>query len=111
MVARSFKVGSTAGPQATPAQLNAVLAGLAALRISAEYGSELGKETTFLDSVVFGASTCVGDLNGDGVVDGADLGTLLSAWGSGDLLADLTGDRQVDGADLGGLLAAEGECP
>jgi len=45
------------------------------------------------------------DLNCDGVVDGADLGILLSAWGSDDATADLNGDGVVDGADLGQLLA------
>ncbi len=47
-----------------------------------------------------------GDLNGDGIVDGADLGLLLAAWGSGDPVADLSGDGTVDGADLGLLLSA-----
>lgn len=45
-----------------------------------------------------------GDLNGDGVVDGADLGILLGAWGTDDPFADLNGDGEVDGADLGTLL-------
>jgi len=45
-----------------------------------------------------------GDLNGDGVVDGADLGILLNAWGTNDPVADLNGDGVVDGADLGILL-------
>ena len=27
---------------------------------------------------------CAGDMNGDGVVNGADLGALLGAWGSCD---------------------------
>ncbi len=45
----------------------------------------------------------VGDLNGDGVVDGADLGILLNNWG-GDGVGDLNGDGVVDGADLGILL-------
>ncbi|HMN96829.1 MAG TPA: GC-type dockerin domain-anchored protein [Phycisphaerales bacterium] len=49
-----------------------------------------------------------GDLNGDGIVDGADLGLLLSAWGSENFAADLNGDGVVDGADLGLLLAAWG---
>jgi hypothetical protein len=51
-----------------------------------------------------------GDLNGDGAVDGADLGQLLAAWGDcparGECPADLTGDGTVDGADLGALLAS-----
>ena len=53
---------------------------------------------------------CAGDLNGDGVVDGSDLGELLAAWGGpgdGDINADFT----VDGADLGALLSAWGDCP
>jgi hypothetical protein len=45
------------------------------------------------------------DLNGDGMVDGADLGLLLGAWG-GTGPADLNQDGVVDGADLGLLLGA-----
>ena len=45
------------------------------------------------------------DLNGDGRVDGADLGLMLVAWG-GPGPADLDGDGVVAGADLGLLLAA-----
>jgi len=52
----------------------------------------------------------LGDLNGDDIVDGADLGILLSAWGPcadpNDCPADLNGDGTVDGADLGILLSA-----
>ena len=47
------------------------------------------------------------DLNGDGLVNGADLGLMLSSWGicSGDHCpADLNGDGVVSGADLGLLL-------
>ncbi len=51
----------------------------------------------------------LGDLTGDGVVGGADLGILLSEWGPcddcGDCPADLTGDCEVGGADLGVLLS------
>ncbi len=45
-----------------------------------------------------------GDLNGDGAVNGADLGALLGAWGTADAVADLTDNGVVDGADLGILL-------
>jgi len=48
-----------------------------------------------------------GDLNGDGTVDGADLGILLSAWNTSGP-GDLNGDGTVDGADLGLLLSAWG---
>ncbi|MFG0274585.1 MAG: hypothetical protein ACF8QF_05980 [Phycisphaerales bacterium] len=50
----------------------------------------------------------LGDLNGDDVVDGADLGLLLGAWGTAAVGADLNGDGVVDGADLGLLLGAWG---
>ena len=46
------------------------------------------------------------DLNGDGQVNGADLGLLLGAWGTP--AADLNGDGTTDGADLGLLLGAWG---
>jgi formylglycine-generating enzyme required for sulfatase activity len=63
---------------------------------------------------------CVADLNGDRLVDGADLGILLYAWGRcpketsgclGDLDADGAVGGSVDGSDLGLLLAAWGACP
>jgi hypothetical protein len=48
-----------------------------------------------------------GDLNGDGLVDGADLGLLLAAWGPcAGCPADLDGNGEVDGGDLGILLGA-----
>ncbi len=52
---------------------------------------------------------CVGDLNGDGVIDGADLGLLLNQWNTGGS-ADLNGDGVVDGADLGLMLNGWGDC-
>jgi len=45
-----------------------------------------------------------GDLDGDGVVNGADLSILLSAWGSADPTADIDGDGIVGAADLSVLL-------
>lgn len=47
-----------------------------------------------------------GDLDGDGDVDGGDLGLLLAAWGSAGGDADLDGNGIVDGGDLGVLLSA-----
>lgn len=53
------------------------------------------------------ASSVPADLNGDGAVNGADLGLLLAAWGScDDCPADLSHEGLVNGADLGLLLAA-----
>jgi hypothetical protein len=57
-----------------------------------------------------GGGTCVGDLNGDSVVDGADLTILLGSWGTSDAVADLNEDGSVDGADLTLLLGAWGAC-
>lgn len=48
------------------------------------------------------------DLDGNGLVDGADLGIMLGAWGTGDPWVDLNGDGTVNGADLGILLGAWG---
>jgi hypothetical protein len=60
------------------------------------------------------APNCPADLNGDGTVDGADLGLLLGQWSAtrrdGANSADLNGDGVVDGADLGLLLGAWGDC-
>ena len=44
------------------------------------------------------------DVNGDGTVDGADLGILLGNWGNSGA-GDIDGNGQVDGADLGALVA------
>lgn len=46
------------------------------------------------------------DIDGDGMVDGADLGALLAGWGTAS--PDLDGSGAVDGSDLGLLLAAWG---
>ena len=58
---------------------------------------------------------CAADLNGDGVVDGIDLGQLLANWsipagapgcvGVSPCAADINGDGVVDGIDLGIVLA------
>ena len=53
---------------------------------------------------------CLGDLNHDGFVNGADLGRLLGEWGVS-TTADLNGDGLVTGADIGQLLGAWGSCP
>ncbi len=59
---------------------------------------------------------CSGDLDHSGLVDGADLGLLLGAWGCtlapcAMCRADLNLDAMIDGADLGILLGKWGaEC-
>lgn len=64
---------------------------------------------TYLTSSTCNGGLC-GDLSGDGVVDGADLGALLAQWGTGNVSADLDASGSVDGADLGILLANWGPC-
>lgn len=54
---------------------------------------------------------CLGDLNGDQVVDNADLGILLVKWEFPDPSADLDGSGAVDGPDLGIMLSLWGPCP
>ena len=60
------------------------------------------------------AESCLGDLNADRTVTGADLGILLGQWGQAGS-GDLNGDGIVGGADLGLLLGVwgrnlEGQC-
>ena len=61
-------------------------------------------------NVTLGATSCSGDINGDGMVDGADLGLLLGAWDEKGGDADLNKDGIVNGADLGILLGGWGPC-
>jgi len=79
----------------------------ARIRITVE--NDLGNLGTAISapfSILGEPSGVFGDLNGDGIVDGADLGILLSNWGSCQGCdADLNGDGVVDGADLGLLLS------
>ncbi len=56
-----------------------------------------------------GGTGCVADLNGDGSVDGVDLGVMLGNWGPGGE-TDLNQDGAVDGVDLGILLGGWGAC-
>ncbi|NBX32421.1 MAG: hypothetical protein EBR07_06765 [Planctomycetes bacterium] len=55
---------------------------------------------------------CTGDLNLDGVVNGADLGLMLASWGpcGSSCPYDLNVDGVVNGADLGLMLSAWGTC-
>jgi probable HAF family extracellular repeat protein len=44
---------------------------------------------------------CAADFNGDGGIDGADVGAFFSSWERSDVLADVNNDGGVDGADIG----------
>jgi hypothetical protein len=56
-------------------------------------------------SLFHGGTSEPADFNGDGIVNGIDLATLLAAWGVAGNAADLNGDGTVDGSDLTILLA------
>jgi len=73
-----------------------------------------GRAEWLVDAVRLDAAPpCPGNLvaGSPEAVDGADLGSLLGAWGTADAEADLNADGVVDGADLGMLLGAWGPCP
>lgn len=53
-----------------------------------------------------GSSSCSADFNGDGQVDGADMGIMLALWGTP--AGDISGDGDTNGADLGLLLTQFG---
>jgi hypothetical protein len=62
-------------------------------------------ETTLRLEVTLGESGPTADINGDGIVNGADLGLLLGSWGPcAGCPADINDDGIVNGADLGLLL-------
>ena len=54
---------------------------------------------------------CLADLDGNDIVDAADLGIFLALWNSTNADADFNGDDYVDANDLGLLLVAWGDCP
>ena len=56
---------------------------------------------------------CLGDVNFDGIVNGADISVLLGFWGLNGkpVAADINKDGQVDGTDLANVLGSWGECP
>ena len=55
-------------------------------------------------------TACLGDLDGDGDVDSADLALLLGGW-NGPGASDLDGNGTTDSSDLAILLGAWGSCP
>jgi probable HAF family extracellular repeat protein len=57
-----------------------------------------------LKALVFAPVGRIGDLDGDGIVNGADLGILLLNWMTTRIESDLNNDGTTDGEDLGILL-------
>jgi hypothetical protein len=56
-------------------------------------------------------SDCPGDLDGSGLVDAGDIGSLLVLFGETGGPGDLDGSGLVDAGDIGSLLVLFGECP
>ncbi len=75
-----------------------------ALLVGANATTPGGSSTTPLRRWELCDAAIVGDLNGDGMVNGADLAQLLSLWGA-DIPEDLSGDDVINGADLAALLS------
>jgi hypothetical protein len=110
----SLVSGTAAGIGATPGTVRVKFnpAGLAAGTYTANATVQTSDENVpgaTTAQVVATLSATIGggnpaDLNGDGVVNGADLGSLLSQWGQPGT-GDLNGDGIVGGADIGVMLA------
>ena len=66
-----------------------------------------------LGHIVAIKGSCPADIIRDGVVDGIDLGAILSAWGTsgGTIDTDINNDGVVNGLDLSYILGGWGPCP
>ena len=67
------------------------------------------------DAIPDTCQSCTEDILADGVIDGADLGAMLSYWGPRtsapfSVASDLNNDGIINGGDLGSLLSAWGPC-
>ena len=72
--------------------------------------TEAGVDDFSIEVLICEDDGCVGDIDGNGTVGGADLATLLGYWGTSDPAIDLNGDGLVDGADLAIILGVWGDC-
>jgi len=79
----------------------------AAVQETAMWENLPGDEVETLGEV---SDDCIGDLNGDGVINGAEISIVLGAWSTGNSYADINGDGVVDGADLAMILGSWGPC-
>jgi hypothetical protein len=93
-------------PRHSRIELDSVPAGSYLIRVGGFDGA-VGSGTLLIEFT----PDCPGDFDGDGQVQGGDLGVLFLQWGTcGACVADLTGDGRVDGADLGLLFLHWGDC-
>jgi len=79
------------------------------IRIGSFSGDTTDQELPLTISIEPASEPCVGDLNDDGIVDGADLAAILGSWNTA--TGDLNGDGITDGADLSIVLGNWGPCP
>ncbi|MBC03150.1 MAG: hypothetical protein CMJ34_07585 [Phycisphaerae bacterium] len=105
-----------ADPSLTPEEVEQVLADTAKDRGAAGYDTTFGwglvDAAAAVAAVWNDEEPCFGDLNGDGSVNGGDLGFVIADWGAcPGCLGDLDGDGLVTGADLGLMISAFGPCP
>ena len=77
--------------------------------LSPEQSAAFDSLTAALDALNAHMAPCLGDVNLNGAVGGADLAAMLSFWG-GPSVADLNNDALTDGADLAILIGAWGPC-
>jgi hypothetical protein len=81
------------------------------VRVGAYVTTGLGTGTlTVTPGTTTCAPPCPADLDGNRIVNGADLGIVLGNWGNSGA-GDINGDGVVNGADLGAILGAYGPCP
>ncbi len=113
--AHGLRIGTnTAGPLGgnTYCRLScsdAALAYVLTESLSAAYNSPWVVAINGNNAASCSAPPCPGDFNGDHVRNGADLATMLSAWGTSG--GDINSDGTTNGADLAGLLSGWGACP
>ncbi|MBM4115702.1 MAG: hypothetical protein FJ252_07490 [Phycisphaerae bacterium] len=77
--------------------------------LSAEQTAAFNGLKAALNTLNADMAPCVGDINMNGAVGGADLAAMLSFWG-GPSVADLNNDALTNGADLAILISSWGVC-
>ena len=80
-------------------------------RLCGYSAAAINGDWTDLGGNSFNPKACnLADINGDGVVNGADLAQILALWGTPCLgcAVDINEDGEVDGADLALVLAGWG---
>ncbi|CAG0951901.1 hypothetical protein PHYC_00243 [Phycisphaerales bacterium] len=100
LAAAGWRYNSWTGPEATEAQMQAALAGLAGLYINTEWRT--GPDETHVDNVVLGGAACDPDVNCDGAINGFDIeATEQAVNGDFSNFCQPTADLNNDGAENG----------